>query len=81
MENVDTKQLNRTACNLHRVILIPNLKKNMISIGQLVNNGHTINYEDGVWKMTKEAMMLVREKRGTLYMTTPNTGFTVICCK
>ena len=54
---------------LEKVRHIPNLR-NLISIGQLDDEGHAILFVGGTWKVTKGARVLAREKKtGTLYMT------------
>ena len=40
-------------------------------MGQLDDNGHSISFRDGEWKVTKRAMVIARgKKRSILYMTT-----------
>ena len=54
---------------LKDVKFIPNLKRMLISVGQLDDEGHRIEFGDGQWKVTKGSMVIVRgRKRGTLYM-------------
>ena len=49
---------------------VPNLKRNLISIGQLDDEGFVTTFVNGCWKITKGAMVIVRgSKMGTLYMT------------
>ena len=55
---------------LQKVRHIPDLRRNLISIGQLDDEGHTIPFVGGTWKVTKESVVLARGKKtGTLYMT------------
>ena len=55
---------------LEKVRHIPNLRRNLISIGQLDDEGHAILFVGGTWKVTKGARVLARGKKtGTLYMT------------
>ena len=49
---------------------IPNLKRNLNFVGQLDDEGHTILFVGGTWKVTKGAMILAcGKKTRTLYMT------------
>ena len=55
---------------LEKVRYIPNLRRNLISVGQLDDEGHAILFVGGTWKVTKGTRVLAREKKtGTLYMT------------
>ncbi|RVW87889.1 Retrovirus-related Pol polyprotein from transposon TNT 1-94 [Vitis vinifera] len=55
---------------LEKVRHIPDLKRNLISVGQLDDEGHAILFVGGTWKVTKGARVLARGKKtGTLYMT------------
>ena len=55
---------------LEKVRHIPDLRRNLISIGQLDDEGHAILFVGGTWKVTKGARVLARgNKTGTLYMT------------
>ena len=50
---------------------VPKLMRNLISIGQLDDEGYTTTFGDGAWKVSKGAMVVARgNKTGTLYMTT-----------
>ena len=54
---------------LQKVRHILDLRRNLISVGQLDDEGHAILFVDGTWKVTKGAMVLARGKKtGTLYM-------------
>ncbi|KAL4573166.1 hypothetical protein LXL04_019963 [Taraxacum kok-saghyz] len=54
---------------LKDVKFIPDLKRMLISVGQLDDEGHQIEFGDGQWKVTKGSMVIARgRKRGTLYM-------------
>uniref|UniRef100_A0A2N9IPG8 Integrase catalytic domain-containing protein n=1 Tax=Fagus sylvatica TaxID=28930 RepID=A0A2N9IPG8_FAGSY len=56
---------------LQKVRHVPELKRNLISVGQLDTEGHAILFMGGTWKITKGAMVVARGKKtGTLYMTT-----------
>lgn len=49
---------------------IPDLRKNLISVGQLANEGHTAIFHCDEWKISKGAMVIARGKKsGTLYQT------------
>ena len=55
---------------LEKVRHIPNLRRNLISVGQLDDERHAILFIGGTWKVTKGARVLARGKKtGTLYMT------------
>ena len=55
---------------LEKVRHIPELRRNLISVGQLDDDGHAILFVGGTWKVTKGARVLARGKKiGTLYMT------------
>ena len=49
---------------------ILDLRRNLISVGQLDDEGHAILFVDGTWKVTKGVMVLARGKKmGTRYIT------------
>ena len=49
---------------------IPELRRNLISVGQLDDEGHAILFVGGTWKVTKGAMVMAcGKKTGILYMT------------
>ena len=55
---------------LEKVQHIPNLRSNLISVGQLDDERHAILFVGGTWNVTKRARVLARGKKtGTLYMT------------
>ncbi|RVW63523.1 Retrovirus-related Pol polyprotein from transposon TNT 1-94 [Vitis vinifera] len=55
---------------LEKVRHIPYLSRNLISVGQLDDEGHAILFVGGTWKVTKGARVLARGKKtSTLYMT------------
>ena len=55
---------------LHKVRHILDLRRNLIFVGQLDDEGHAILFVDSTWKVTKGAMVLARGKKtGTVYMT------------
>ena len=55
---------------LEKVRHIPDLRRNLISVGQLDDEGHAILFIGGTWKVTKGARVLAcGKKTDTLYMT------------
>ena len=55
---------------LEKVRHIPELRRNLISVGQLDDEGHAILFVSGTWKVTKGVRVLAHGKKtGTLYMT------------
>ena len=54
---------------LEKVRHILELRRNLIFVGQLDDEGHAILFVGGTWKVTKGARVLARGKKtGTLYM-------------
>lgn len=67
--DIDIKTSSGTLWTLHNVRHIPALKRNLISIGQLDDEGHYTTFGDGAWKVTKGNLVVARgKKRGSLYM-------------
>ena len=55
---------------LEKVRHIPDLKRNLISVGQLDDEGHAILFVGGTWKVTKGARVLAHGKKtSTMHMT------------
>ena len=55
---------------LEKVRHIPELRRNLISVGQLDDEGHAILFIGGTWKVTNGSKVLTHGKKtGTLYMT------------
>ena len=55
---------------LQKVRHIPDLRRNLIFVGQLDDEGHAILFVVGTWKVTKGSMVLAcGKKTSTLYMT------------
>lgn len=58
-----------TDWTLKNVKFIPDLKRMLISVGQLDDEGHHVTFGDHQWKVTKGNLVVARgQKRGTLYM-------------
>ena len=71
--DVRVKTRNGLVWKLQNVRHIPSLKRNLISVGQLDDEGYAVSFVGGLWKITKGAMIVARGKKaGTLYMTTNN---------
>ena len=52
------------------VRIIPGIKNNLISVGQLDSTGYAAEFGNGSWKIMKGAMVVARgTKSGTLYTT------------
>ena len=63
-------KLNASVWELKDVRHIPDLRKNLISIGQLASEGYTTTFHGDDWKISKGAMTIAHGKKsGTLYMT------------
>ncbi|KAJ0824572.1 putative RNA-directed DNA polymerase [Helianthus annuus] len=64
---------------LKDVRVIPNLKKQLISVGQLDEQGHEVKFKNRKWKVLKGNLVVARgKKRGSLCMVSlPSEGVTV----
>ncbi|WVZ06108.1 hypothetical protein V8G54_019454 [Vigna mungo] len=63
-------KLNGSVWELKNVTHIPDLTKNLISVGQLANDGYTTVFHGDNWKISKGAMTIAcGRKSGTLYKT------------
>ncbi|KAK2366240.1 putative mitochondrial protein [Trifolium repens] len=63
-------KLNGSVWELKNVRHIPDLTKNLISVGQLASEGYTTIFHGDQWKISKGAMTIARGKKsGTLYKT------------
>ncbi|KAL8162460.1 hypothetical protein V2J09_013949, partial [Rumex salicifolius] len=63
-------RLNGSAWKLRDVGYIPDLRKNLISVGRLADGGYTIIFHVDNWKVLKGAMIVDGGKKsGTLYIT------------
>jgi len=61
---------------LKEVRHIPDLKKNIISIGQLGGEDCVTNFTDQTWNVTKGALVIEKgEKVGTLYLCNGISNF------
>ena len=70
MGDVRTLLPNGSVWLLEKVRHIPDLRRNLISVGQLDDERHAILFVSGTWKVTKGARLLAHGKKtGTLYMT------------
>ena len=70
MGNVRILLHNGSVWLLEKVRHIPELRRNLISVRQLDDEGHSILFVGGTWKVTKGAMVLARGKKtDSLYMT------------
>ena len=70
MGNVRILLPNGSIWLLEKIQHIPELRRNLISVGQLDGEGHAILFVGGTWKVTKGVKVLARGKKtGTLYMT------------
>ncbi|GJT59725.1 retrovirus-related pol polyprotein from transposon TNT 1-94 [Tanacetum coccineum] len=58
-----------TSWTLKDVRYIPGLKRRLISVGQLDEEGYHVGFEDQYWKVTKGSLVVARgNKRESLYM-------------
>jgi hypothetical protein len=78
MEKVKIKQRNENQWLLKEVIHVPDLRKNLISIGKFESEGCISIFIDKVWKVTKGSLVIAKgEKVGTLYLCTGNTDSSI----
>jgi hypothetical protein len=78
MGKAKIKQINGNQWLLKEVIHIPNLRKNLISIGQLESEGCISIFTDKMWKVIKGSLVIAKgEKVGTLYLCTGNTDSSI----
>ena len=70
MEDVWILLPNGSVWLLEKVQHIPDLRRNLISVGQLDDEGYVILFVGGIWKVTKGVRVLAcGKKTGILYMT------------
>ena len=63
-------KLNASVWELKDVRHIPDLRNNLISVGQLASEGYTTTFHGDDWKISKGAVTIAQGKKGvTLYMT------------
>ncbi len=79
-EKGDVKiQLNGSVLKLDNVRHVPDLRKNLISIGQLASDGYVTTFTGDKWKISKGAMTIAcGTKNGTLYTTTDGCGLAAV---
>jgi hypothetical protein len=76
MGKVLVKQQNGNQWLLKEVRHVPDLKKNLISTGQLGSEGCVTTFTDKAWKVTKGALVIAKgEKVGTLYLCNGISNF------
>jgi hypothetical protein len=69
MGNIQIKKNNGNQLLLKEVRHVPNLRKNLISTGQLVSEGCISTFTDKAWKVTKGSLVIEKGvKVGTLYL-------------
>jgi len=72
--DIDLKTPLGTNWTLKDVRVIPSLRKKLIFIGQLDDQGYDVTFGKGQWKVVKGSMVIARgKKRGTLYMVKVST--------
>jgi hypothetical protein len=72
-------QLNGSVWKLDNVRHVPDLRKNLISIGQLALDGYATTFTGDKWKISKGAMTIARgTKNETLYTTTDGCGLAAV---
>lgn len=58
---------------------IPSLKRNLISVSQLISSGHITTFTRNVCKVTKVTLVIAYEKKeGTLYLTWKHGSINVV---
>ncbi|XP_073138911.1 uncharacterized protein [Henckelia pumila] len=60
MGNVQLKMSNGSVWKINKVRHVPRLRRNLISVGQLDDEGHNVTFGDGSWKVSKRAMIIAR---------------------
>ncbi|GJZ36138.1 retrovirus-related pol polyprotein from transposon TNT 1-94, partial [Tanacetum coccineum] len=69
VEDVVLKTSFGTSYTLKDVMYIPSLKRKLISVGQLDEEGYHLGFRDQEWKVTKGSFVVAHgNKRGSLYM-------------
>ena len=69
MSDVSLKMHNGSVWKIQKVRHVPSLMRNLISVGQLDDEGHSVVFNNRGWKVTKGAMVIARgNKTRTLYV-------------
>ena len=69
--DINLKMSDGRVWKITKVRHVPKLMRNLISVGQLDDTGHDVNFGGGAWRVKKGSIVVARgHKRGTLYMTT-----------
>jgi ATP-binding cassette subfamily B (MDR/TAP) protein 1 len=72
-------QLNGSVWKFNNVRHVPDLRKNLISIGQLTSDGYVMTFTGDKWKISIGAMTIARgTKNETLYTTTDGCGLAAV---
>ena len=78
MGKVKIKQRNGNKWLLKEVRHVPDLRKNLISIGKLESEGCISIFTDKTWKVMKGSLVIAKgEKVRTLYLCTSNTDSSI----
>ena len=78
MGKVKIKQKNGNQWLLKEVRHVPELRRNLISTGQLGSEGCVTTFTDKIWKVTKGSMVVAKgEKVGTLYLCTGSIDYSL----
>jgi hypothetical protein len=73
MGKIKIKKMNGNQWFLKEVRHVPDIRKNIISIGKLSSESCISIFIDKVWKVTKGSLVVEKgEKVGTLYLCTGN---------
>ena len=68
--DIRLKLPNQTTWKLQGVRHVPGLRRNLVSVGQLDEEGYCTTFSGHEWKITKGALVIARGKKtGTLYVT------------
>ncbi|KAJ0555551.1 putative RNA-directed DNA polymerase [Helianthus annuus] len=72
--DVDLKTSLGTIWTLKNVRVIPNLRRKLISVGKLDDEGFNVHFGGGQWKVIKGNLVIAKgKKKGTLYMAEVST--------
>ena len=76
--NIQLRLPNRNKWLLKYVKHVPDLRRNLISTGQLGSEGCTTTFTDKVWKVTKGSFVIAKgDKVGTLYLCNGTVDFSI----